>query len=57
MKIVIARSARPRWRFEGRPIRITFDVFIFAGVILPVSRKLAPIFRQRTAISSTLLRD
>src|SRR4029077_13594068 len=24
----IARSARPRWGFEERPIRITFDVFI-----------------------------
>jgi len=43
----IARSARPSWRFEERPIRITFDVFISLESSLLVSRALATIFRQR----------
>ena len=57
IKILTVRNVCPRWRFEGRPIRIMFDVFIFAAGIFLVSRKLAPIFRQRTAVRSMLLRD
>src|SRR6476660_1392684 len=53
----IARSARTRWRFEARPIRITFGVFISRSSYLfslAVSRRhVAP----TQAISSTLLRD
>ena len=41
----------------GGSRKITFDMFIFAGDIFLVSRKLAPIFRQRTAVPSMLLRD
>ena len=37
--------------YAGCSMRIIFDVFIFAGVIFFVSRKLVPIFRQHTAIS------
>ena len=40
-----------------RSKKITFDLFIFAGDIFLVSRKLVPIFRQRTAVPSMLLRD
>src|SRR6266481_6459847 len=40
-----------------RSRKIMFDVFIFAGDIFLVSRKLAPISRQRTAVPSMLLRD
>src|SRR4029077_1990656 len=43
----IARSAHPRWRFEERPIRIMFDVFISLESSLLVGRALATIFRQR----------
>ena len=53
----IARSARPRWRFEERPIRITFDVFISRWSYLfslAVSRRH---FEPTQAISSMLLRD
>ena len=53
----IARSARLRWRFEKRPIRITFDVFISRWSYLfslAVSRRH---FAPTQAISSMLLRD
>ena len=43
----IARSARPRWRFEERSIRITFDVFISRWSYLFSLAVSRAILRQR----------